>query len=118
MEEINSASQDAVNGLPSRRPVIEMTIPSVLDKTISPPGTQFRHPFICILLDPFLLLLILIISFYFMIIHFKNFIVFIYKIFLLCTTITLFCNVSCASLSCSYANHGEILEIYHFQDLK
>jgi phytoene dehydrogenase-like protein len=39
MEEIHSASEDAVNGIPSRRPVIEMTIPSVLDKTISPPGT-------------------------------------------------------------------------------
>lgn len=40
MEEIHSACQEAVNGLPSRRPIIEMTIPSVLDKTISPPGTQ------------------------------------------------------------------------------
>lgn len=40
MEEIHSACQDAVNGLPSQRPVIEMTIPSVLDKTISPPGTS------------------------------------------------------------------------------
>lgn len=40
MEEIDTACQEAVNGLPSRRPVIEMTIPSVLDKTISPPGTH------------------------------------------------------------------------------
>lgn len=39
MEEIHSACQDAVNGVPSRRPVIEMSIPSILDKTISPPGT-------------------------------------------------------------------------------
>jgi len=39
MEDIHSACQDAANGTPSRRPVIEMTIPSVLDKTISPPGT-------------------------------------------------------------------------------
>lgn len=39
MEEVHAASQDAVNGVPSRRPVIEMTIPSVLDNTISPPGT-------------------------------------------------------------------------------
>ncbi|WVZ26671.1 hypothetical protein V8G54_005215 [Vigna mungo] len=38
MEDIHSACQDAANGTPSRRPVIEMTIPSVLDKTISPPG--------------------------------------------------------------------------------
>lgn len=40
MEEIHSAYQDAVNGLPSQRPVMEMTIPSALDKTISPPGTS------------------------------------------------------------------------------
>ncbi|XP_062102396.1 uncharacterized protein LOC133812625 [Humulus lupulus] len=38
MEEIDSACQDARNGIPSRRPVMEMTIPSSLDKTISPPG--------------------------------------------------------------------------------
>ncbi|XP_031255142.1 pyridine nucleotide-disulfide oxidoreductase domain-containing protein 2-like isoform X2 [Pistacia vera] len=38
MDEIGSACQDAWNGLPSRRPVMEMTIPSSLDKTISPPG--------------------------------------------------------------------------------
>lgn len=38
MEEIHSAYQDATNSLPSRRPVIEMTIPSVMDKTISPSG--------------------------------------------------------------------------------
>ncbi|KAK8716748.1 hypothetical protein V6N13_044049 [Hibiscus sabdariffa] len=46
MEEIDSACQDAVNGLPSRRPVIEMTIPSVLDKTISPPGKHVINLFI------------------------------------------------------------------------
>ncbi|XP_048335969.1 uncharacterized protein LOC107424584 isoform X2 [Ziziphus jujuba] len=38
MEEIDSACQDAWNGIPSRRPVMEMTIPSSLDKTISSPG--------------------------------------------------------------------------------
>ncbi|KAK3224114.1 hypothetical protein Dsin_011139 [Dipteronia sinensis] len=38
MEEIDSACRDAWNGLPSQRPVMEMTIPSSLDKTISPPG--------------------------------------------------------------------------------
>ncbi|GMN26043.1 hypothetical protein TIFTF001_046016 [Ficus carica] len=38
MQEISSACQDAWNGVPSRRPVMEMTIPSSLDKTISPPG--------------------------------------------------------------------------------
>ncbi|POO02529.1 NAD(P)-binding domain containing protein [Trema orientale] len=38
MENIDSACQDAWNGVPSRRPVMEMTIPSSLDETISPPG--------------------------------------------------------------------------------
>ncbi|KAI9165669.1 hypothetical protein LWI28_018301 [Acer negundo] len=33
----DSACRDAWNGLPSQRPVMEMTIPSSLDKTISPP---------------------------------------------------------------------------------
>lgn len=46
MEEIHSASQDSVNGIPSRRPVIEMTIPSVLDKTISPPGMHVINLFV------------------------------------------------------------------------
>ncbi|GLT80014.1 hypothetical protein SLA2020_514770 [Shorea laevis] len=46
MEEIDSACQDAVNGLPSQRPVIEMTIPSVLDKTISPAGKHVINLFI------------------------------------------------------------------------
>ncbi|KAM7529714.1 hypothetical protein LguiB_033124 [Lonicera macranthoides] len=46
MEEIDSACQDSVNGCPSRRPVIEMTIPSVLDKTISPPGKHVINLFI------------------------------------------------------------------------
>ncbi|KAK9284806.1 hypothetical protein L1049_023983 [Liquidambar formosana] len=46
MEEIDSACQDALNGLPSRRPIIEMTIPSVLDKTISPPGKHVINLFI------------------------------------------------------------------------
>ncbi|KAK9948613.1 hypothetical protein M0R45_004181 [Rubus argutus] len=38
MGEIGAACQEAWNGLPSRRPVMEVTIPSSLDKTISPPG--------------------------------------------------------------------------------
>uniref|UniRef100_A0A803KYE5 Uncharacterized protein n=1 Tax=Chenopodium quinoa TaxID=63459 RepID=A0A803KYE5_CHEQI len=46
MEEIHSACQDALNGLPSQRPVMEMTIPSVLDKTISPPGKHVINLFI------------------------------------------------------------------------
>lgn len=44
MEDIGSACQDGWNGLPSRRPVMEMTIPSSLDKTISPPGTEKFYP--------------------------------------------------------------------------
>ncbi|KAF5176829.1 Pyridine nucleotide-disulfide oxidoreductase domain-containing protein [Thalictrum thalictroides] len=46
MEEIDSAARDAWNGLPSRRPLIEMTIPSVLDTTISPPGKHVINLFI------------------------------------------------------------------------
>ncbi|KZV19023.1 pyridine nucleotide-disulfide oxidoreductase domain-containing protein 2 [Dorcoceras hygrometricum] len=46
MHEINSACQDYMNGIPSRRPIIEMTIPSVLDKTISPPGKHVINLFI------------------------------------------------------------------------
>ncbi|KAL9341080.1 hypothetical protein Peur_067299 [Populus x canadensis] len=46
MEEIDLACQDAVNGVPSRRPVIEMSIPSVLDKTISPPGKHVINLFV------------------------------------------------------------------------
>lgn len=38
MEEIDEAYKDALTGVPSKRPLIEMTIPSVLDRTISPPG--------------------------------------------------------------------------------
>ncbi|KAL8152065.1 hypothetical protein V2J09_021873 [Rumex salicifolius] len=46
MVEIHSACQDAINGLPSRRPIIEMTIPSSLDETISPPGKHVINLFI------------------------------------------------------------------------
>ncbi|WCJ24909.1 Pyridine nucleotide-disulfide oxidoreductase domain-containing protein 2 [Euphorbia peplus] len=46
MEEVDLACQDAANGLPSRRPVIEMSIPSVLDKTISPPGKHVINLFL------------------------------------------------------------------------
>ncbi|XP_047952615.1 pyridine nucleotide-disulfide oxidoreductase domain-containing protein 2 isoform X2 [Salvia hispanica] len=46
MEEIESACLDSLNGIPSRRPIIEMTIPSALDKTISPPGKHVINLFI------------------------------------------------------------------------
>jgi phytoene dehydrogenase-like protein len=38
MDEIDIAYKDALRGKPSTRPLIEMTIPSVLDNTIAPPG--------------------------------------------------------------------------------
>ncbi|WVZ91415.1 hypothetical protein U9M48_037591 [Paspalum notatum var. saurae] len=38
MEEIDQAYREAAGGISSKRPFIKMTIPSVLDKTISPPG--------------------------------------------------------------------------------
>ncbi|KAI4383414.1 hypothetical protein MLD38_009254 [Melastoma candidum] len=38
MECIAAACQDACNGVPSRRPIMEMTIPSTLDETMSSPG--------------------------------------------------------------------------------
>ncbi|XP_027099707.1 uncharacterized protein [Coffea arabica] len=46
MEEVDSACQEAVNGFPSKRPIIEMTIPSVLDKTLSPHGKHVINLFI------------------------------------------------------------------------
>uniref|UniRef100_A0A0V0IHP9 Putative pyridine nucleotide-disulfide oxidoreductase domain-containing protein 2-like n=2 Tax=Solanum chacoense TaxID=4108 RepID=A0A0V0IHP9_SOLCH len=46
IEEMHSAAQDAENGLPSRRPIIEMTIPTVFDKTISPSGKHVIGLFI------------------------------------------------------------------------
>lgn len=46
MEEINSAYQNASNGLPSRRPMLEMTIPSSMDSSISPPGKHVINLFV------------------------------------------------------------------------
>ncbi|XP_020530292.1 pyridine nucleotide-disulfide oxidoreductase domain-containing protein 2 isoform X6 [Amborella trichopoda] len=46
LEELDIAYKDGVNGLPSKRPIIEMTIPSVLDKTISPPGKHVVNLFV------------------------------------------------------------------------
>ncbi|KAK1276285.1 hypothetical protein QJS04_geneDACA003725 [Acorus gramineus] len=46
MEEIDVACRDALSGIPSKRPLIEMTIPSVLDKTISPPGKHVINLFV------------------------------------------------------------------------
>lgn len=46
MEEIELAYKEAAGGVSSKRPVIEMTIPSVLDKTISPPGQHVINLFV------------------------------------------------------------------------
>uniref|UniRef100_M8AZE6 Amine oxidase domain-containing protein n=1 Tax=Aegilops tauschii TaxID=37682 RepID=M8AZE6_AEGTA len=46
MEEIDIAYKEAAGGFSSTRPVIEMTIPSVLDKTISPPGQHVINLFV------------------------------------------------------------------------
>ncbi|OAY80989.1 Pyridine nucleotide-disulfide oxidoreductase domain-containing protein 2 [Ananas comosus] len=46
MEEIDEAYKDALTGVPSKRPLIEMTIPSVLDRTISPPGQHVINLFV------------------------------------------------------------------------
>lgn len=50
MDEVHIACHDAENGLPSRRPVIEMTIPSTLDNTISPPGTLILFFLVCLVI--------------------------------------------------------------------
>ncbi|KAH7673657.1 FAD/NAD(P)-binding domain-containing protein [Dioscorea alata] len=46
MEEIDLGYRDALNGIPSKRPIIEMTIPSALDRTISPPGQHVVNLFV------------------------------------------------------------------------
>ncbi|KAJ1254994.1 hypothetical protein BS78_K301800 [Paspalum vaginatum] len=46
MDEIDLAYREAAGGTSSKRPVIEMTIPSVLDKTISPPGQHVINLFV------------------------------------------------------------------------
>lgn len=46
MEELENAYREASMGIPASRPVIEMTIPSALDKTISPFGQHIIQLFI------------------------------------------------------------------------
>lgn len=46
MHEIDNAYREAVLGIPATRPVIEMTIPSALDSTISPPGQHVVQLFV------------------------------------------------------------------------
>jgi len=46
MHEIEEAYRQAAQGVPATRPVIEMTIPSALDTTISPPGKHVVQLFV------------------------------------------------------------------------
>jgi phytoene dehydrogenase-like protein len=46
MEEIETAYREASQGIPASRPVIEMTIPSSLDTTISPKGQHVAQLFV------------------------------------------------------------------------
>lgn len=46
MEEIENAYREAAMGIPATRPVLEMTIPSSLDKTIAPPGKHVVQLFV------------------------------------------------------------------------
>ncbi|KAI5706721.1 hypothetical protein M8J76_016737 [Diaphorina citri] len=48
MQQVFDAYQDATQGIPSRRPMIEMVLPSSLDNTLSPPG---HH--VCLLFTQF-----------------------------------------------------------------
>lgn len=46
MVEIEDAYREAVLGRPATRPVVEMTIPSAVDKTLAPPGKHVAQLFI------------------------------------------------------------------------
>jgi phytoene dehydrogenase-like protein len=46
MEYIERALHDIKNGLPSERPIIEMTIPSLVDDTLAPPGHHVMSMFV------------------------------------------------------------------------
>ena len=46
MEEIDFAYREASMGIPATRPVIEMTIPSSVDRTIAPPGKHVVQLFV------------------------------------------------------------------------
>jgi phytoene dehydrogenase-like protein len=46
MEEIENAHREASMGIPASRPVIEMTIPSSLDSTVSPKGKHVVQLFV------------------------------------------------------------------------
>jgi phytoene dehydrogenase-like protein len=46
LDEIERGYRDALDGRPSERPIIEMTIPSALDGTLAPPGKHVASLFI------------------------------------------------------------------------
>ncbi|KAG6543436.1 hypothetical protein Mapa_015106 [Marchantia paleacea] len=46
MQELDEAYKDALNGRPSARPLIELTIPSAVDATIAPPGKHVINMFV------------------------------------------------------------------------
>ncbi|KAL3700615.1 hypothetical protein R1sor_018637 [Riccia sorocarpa] len=46
MQELDDAYRDALSGQPSRRPLVELTIPSVVDRTIAPPGKHVINMFV------------------------------------------------------------------------
>jgi phytoene dehydrogenase-like protein len=46
IQEIDDAFDDARAGRPSRRPIVEMCIPSVVDSTLAPPGKHFVSLFV------------------------------------------------------------------------
>lgn len=46
MEYMEKAFDDAKHGMPSENPVIEMTIPSVVDNTLTPPGKHIMSMFV------------------------------------------------------------------------
>lgn len=46
LEDIENAYREASLGIPASRPVVELTIPSSLDKTISPPGKHIAQLFV------------------------------------------------------------------------
>lgn len=46
MEEIDNAWREASMGMPATRPVLEMTIPTSVDKTIAPEGKHVVQLFV------------------------------------------------------------------------
>lgn len=46
MEQLEEGYRDAALGIPAKRPIVEMTIPSSLDSTISPPGKHVAQLFV------------------------------------------------------------------------